>query len=309
MIKQGRNDVRQTIRFVLLVALSSVIWRAGLISTFALASSNEAYTHILLILPFSLVLGYMEVRRPRPEDLRRLSVNSGVESGRWIGFGLMSLAALLGSYTLWKIPAASDVGLWLVMVALVTWWIGSFLLCFGSSVLRGSFFPLCFLYLLVPLPHLGVQRIVETLQVQSAIAAQVLFRVAAVPATRDGVILFIPGLTIEVASECSSIRSSMMLLISTLVLAHLFLRTWWRKIVLVAAVIPLASLKNGLRIFTIVELGTRVDSGYLTGKLHHQGGIVFFAVAVLIVIALIWMFRRFEPPLVPSTAATRAAES
>jgi hypothetical protein len=41
-------------------------------------------------------------------------------------------------------------------------------------------------------------------------------------------------------------------------------------------------------------LGTRVDPEYLTGKLHRQGGIVFFGAALVAVFALLWIFRRVE---------------
>jgi len=79
-----------------------------------------------------------------------------------------------------------------------------------------------------------------------------------------------------------------------MVLAHLFLRSLWRKALLIAAAIPLSVAKNGLRIVTIGELGTRVDPDFLNGKLHHDGGIVFFGIAVVAVGALLWMLRRTE---------------
>ncbi len=108
--------------------------------------------------------------------------------------------------------------------------------------------------------------------------------------------LSIPGLDIEVARECSSIRSSLMLIVTTMVLAHLFLRSRWRKILLIAAVIPLSVAKNGLRIVTIGVLGTRVDPGFLNGKLHHNGGILFFGLSVVSVGAVLWVLRRSELP-------------
>jgi len=106
--------------------------------------------------------------------------------------------------------------------------------------------------------------------------------------------LSIPGLDIEVARECSSIRSSLMLIVTTMVLAHLFLRSWWRKVLLIVMAIPLSVAKNGLRIVTIAELGTRFDRGFLDGKLHHHGGIIFLALAVVAVGALLWVLRRTE---------------
>jgi exosortase len=147
---------------------------------------------------------------------------------------------------------------------------------------------------MVPIPDFALSRIIEFLQQQSALAARIMFRAARVPVTQDGIMLSIPNLDIEVSLECSSIRSSLMLVVTTMVFAHLFLRSWWRKVLLVAAAIPLSVAKNGLRIFTIAELGTRVDPGFLDGKLHHNGGILFFGIAVVAVGALLWVLRRTE---------------
>jgi exosortase/archaeosortase family protein len=114
--------------------------------------------------------------------------------------------------------------------------------------------------------------------------------------------LSIPGLTLEVAKECSSIRSSLMLVVTTMVLAQLLLRSAWRKTLVVAVAVPLSVVKNGLRIFTIAMLGTRVDPGFLTGNLHHHGGVVFFLIALAGIFLLIWALRRAEGQIVPAGA-------
>jgi len=110
-------------------------------------------------------------------------------------------------------------------------------------------------------------------------------------------VLSIPGLTVEVAKECSCIRSSLMLLVTSMVLAHLFLRSIWRKTVVMLAAIPLSVAKNGLRIFILSMLGTRVDPGFLHGNLHHHGGIVFFAAALLAQLLLLWLLSRSDSQL------------
>jgi exosortase len=167
-------------------------------------------------------------------------------------------------------------------------------------------FPLCFLFWLVPLPEFLLNEVVRFLQYASAFASRILFLAIGVPVTQDGIMLSIPNLDIEVASECSSIRSSMILVIITMVLAHLFLRSRWRQGFLIAAAIPLSVIKNGLRIVTIAELGTRVDSGFLHGNLHHHGGIVFLGVAVCAMVALLWLLRRTEVPLEHSSNTASA---
>ena len=144
--------------------------------------------------------------------------------------------------TAWDIDRLSaSNGLSLSMLGLVLWWIGSVIFCLGGQFARSLAFPLCFLFLVVPLPERAVNWITESLQDQSAVGSELLFRAARVPVEREGLVLSIPTLDIEVARECSSIRSSTMLVVATLVLANLFLRSWWRQLLLAIISIPLGS--------------------------------------------------------------------
>jgi len=275
----------QLIAFAFLCGLSILLWWHSLTGTLSLALDNQAYTHILLIVPLSAALIYLQ--------LSMLPKN--FESNATAGSLLLGGALLVDGFARWGVPApADDLRLSFSMFALVTWWVGTVVFCFGLRAFRSFLFPLCFLFWMVPIPTAALNWIIPFLQNQSALAARVLFRMAGVPVAQDGIDLDIPGLSIEVARECSSIRSSLVLMVMTMVLAHLFLRSWWRKALLVVVAIPLSVVKNGLRIFVIAELGTRVDPGFLDGNLHHHGGPVFLAIAVVIVIVLIWILRRTE---------------
>jgi exosortase/archaeosortase family protein len=53
-------------------------------------------------------------------------------------------------------------------------------------------------------------------------------------------------------------------------------------------------VKNGIRIATLTLLAMYVDPGFLTGRLHHQGGIVFFLVGLLLLAPLLWLLQRGE---------------
>jgi len=276
--------------FAFLCAVSILFWWHSLVMTLRLALANNAYNHILLILPLSVALIYFDSEH---RDSKALRIDP--QPSPRIGVALLVLALLIGGYARWGMAATvDDVRLSLGMFALVTWWIAAVLFCFGARTFQSFLFPLCFLFLVVPIPEFALNWIVEFLQQQSAVAARIMFRAVGVPVAQDGIMLSIPGLDIEVARECSSIRSSLMLVVTTMVLAHLFLRSWWRKALLVVAAIPLSVAKNGLRIFTIVELATRVDPGFLSGKLHHNGGIVFFGIGVVAVVVLLWILRRTE---------------
>jgi exosortase len=278
----------QALAFTSLCAISFAFWWYPLLTTLKLALANDAYTHILLILPLSISLIYLDSK----------SVRIVSQPNPRIGAILLVAAMVIGCYAKWGMTSAPDMTrLSVGMFALVMCWIAGVLLCFGTSTFRSFLFPICFLFLLVPIPDFALSRIVEFLQQQSAFAARLMFRLAGVPATQDGIMVSIPGLDIEVAHECSSIRSSLMLIVTTMVLAHLFLRSWWRQALLIAVAIPLSVAKNGLRIFTIAELGTRVDPGFLDGKLHHHGGILFFGLSVIAMGVVLWVLRRTEIPL------------
>ena len=271
--------------FSLLGVISLALWWHPLQSSLALALSDERYTHLLLIIPISAALIFLDWKSPASVDRSCVS----------IGSVLFAVAVAMSAVARWRLFSLSvDTGLSLNMAALVLWWIAAFLVCFGTRAFRRSLFPLCFLFWLVPLPEFVLDAIVSLLQQGSAKAAYLLFVAARVPVEQRGLLLHIPDLILAVAPECSSIRSSLMLVVTTMVLAQLLLRSPWRKAFVVAVAIPLSVAKNGLRIFTIGMLGTRVDPSYLTGRLHRQGGIIFFLIAVAATFLLLWVVRRGE---------------
>jgi exosortase len=276
---------KHQVGLALLWAVSLLVGWRPLVDTFARSLRDDEYTYVLLILPISAALIFLEWRPLRA--MITLNVRAGL--------AFFVIAALIACSALaWPASLSSDVQLSIRMFALVLSWIGAFVLCLGSRASRLVLFPLCFLLGLIPLPQLVVNMIVALLQQGSAWAAHALFAVFGVPVAQDGVLLTIPGLTLQVAQECSSIRSSSMLLVTTMVLAQLLLRSPWRKAFVIGLAVPLSIAKNGLRIFTIAMLGTQVDPGYLTGKLHRQGGIVFFGITLIAVFGLLWIFGKGE---------------
>jgi exosortase len=284
--------------FALLSTISLAIWWHPFINTLVLAANDDQYTHIFLIIPVSAGLICLEWR----------SVDTTPERNVALGAGMLLLAALIAGVGRLEAERESrDVQLSLSMVALVTWWIAAFVFCFGTRIARRLVFPLCFLYWIVPMPESIVSGMVSGLQRSSAWTARELFTAAGVPVTQNGVLLYIPKLTIEVAKECSSIRSTLMLVVTSMVLAHLFLRSISRKMLVVLAAIPLSIARNGFRIFALSMLGIRVDPGFLFGNLHHRGGVVFFILALAAILFLLWLLRWNEDqqalPASPLTSA------
>jgi exosortase len=171
-------------------------------------------------------------------------------------------------------------------------WVAGFFLCYGSVAARAGAFSLLFLLLMVPFPDVILNWAIHGLQEGSTDIAYLIFKAFGTPVLRNGFVLSLPGVTIEVAQECSSIRSSIALFITCLLAAHLYLRTGWKKWLLVLICFPLSLLKNGIRIATLTLLAIYVDPSFLTGSLHHQGGFVFFFLALVILLPVfLWMAR------------------
>ena len=95
--------------------------------------------------------------------------------------------------------------------------------------------------------------------------------------------------------QCSSIRSSTSLLLTALVVGEIFLQSPWRKVVLVALTVPIAIFKNAVRIAGLSCLGVYVDPEFLHGNLHHYGGLLFSAVGLALLGALLYLLRTAPP--------------
>ena len=302
-IQESVSQLWSRLLFSILGATSFAIWWRPLTSLFALALRDEQYTHVLLILPISGVLIFLNWKSPEPST--RLSLG--------LGSVLLAIAVLANAVVRWRVvPLPSDVQLSVNMLAFVVWWIAAVVLCFGTRTFRCLLFPLCFLLWMVPIPEFALTPIVRLLQQGSAATTNLLFTVVGVPVAQDGVLLHIPGLTVEVARECSSIRSSLMLMVTAMVVAQMLLRSPWRKAFVIFVAIPLTVAKNGLRIFTIALLATRVDPSFLTGRLHHQGGIVFFLIALAGIFLVLWIAQRGEkkePEIRTSNAVAQGSTS
>jgi exosortase len=173
-------------------------------------------------------------------------------------------------------------------------------------------FPLGMLIWTVPMPLVCVDAVTVALQRGSTEVVAVLFRLTGVPVLRDGYFFSLPGQAIEVAKQCSGIRSSLSLLILTLIIAHESLLSNWRRLALVVATFPIVVFKNGVRIVTLTLLATYVDPSFLTGSLHHDGGIVFFQIGLVMLLPVLALLRRAErrdyaspPEIAQSATATQ----
>jgi len=193
----------------------------------------------------------------------------------------------------------------LCLMALILLWIAGFAFFFGRSALQHARFPLTFLLFTIPIPDFLLDKAIYFLQKGTTEIAAVLFDWSGVPVLRDGFVFHLARVNIEVARECSGIRSSLALIILAILVAHFYLRTFWRQALLVLAGLFVMILKNAIRIVTLTLLASYVDPGFLYGNLHREGGVVFFLLALVILAPLLWWLERNERklPAAPAGAA------
>ena len=276
---------KRTVGFASLVAVTLVAFWAPLGMLARFSFQHEHYSHIILI---PLVSGSLLF-------LGRERIFAHAET-RWrLGLGLLAAGALVYWFGQRHAAGASaNDQLSIAMCAVVVTWVASFVLCYGTQAFRRGLFPMLFLFLMVPIPDAVLSRAIFWLQTGSAEVAGVLFELVGVPVLRTGFTFALPGVTIEIAKECSGIRSSLVLLITSLLAGHLFLRSAWTKGVLALSTVPLLVVKNGIRIVTLSLLSVYVDPRFLTGSLHRDGGIVFFILALVILTPVMWALQRCE---------------
>ncbi len=178
--------------------------------------------------------------------------------------------------------------------------IGVCLLFLTKEAVKSLVFPLGFLFLAVPIPSAGREAIETFLQHGSAWAAYVLFTITNTSLLRDGLTFHFGGFALHVAPECSGIRSTLMLFVTSVVAAQLLLRRPWSRVLLCAIVVPLGMLRNAIRIFTLGQLCIHIGPHMLDSYIHHRGGPIFFVAALLPFLLLLWLLRRWEQRHSPS---------
>jgi exosortase len=278
------------------IILVLVIFYSPLTQLTALSFESELYSHFLLIPVVSLF--FLWVNRKSIFDETSFSIKTGVPI---ILTGILIFG--IGKSNYFKLNQNDYLSL--MMFAMLVCILGIFLAFFGSRSFRKALFPLLFLIFIIPIPTLILDPLIRILQVGSAEFTYVIFKVIGLPVFRDGMVFELPGIAIEVAKECSGIRSSLALIITSTIAGYLFLQTGWKRIVLVLAIFPITIIKNAIRITTISLLAVYVDKSFLTDSwLHSGGGIVFFLLALTILAPVLLFLKKTEKKQTSKKAAS-----
>jgi len=186
-----------------------------------------------------------------------------------------------------------SVGSLSVQVVSLTLAVGAAVLCaWGPRVLRAAAFPLALLVVMMPLPRPVVHAISLPIQEFAARFASAVLGIVGVPHHQYGIYIELPRIGLVVAEGCNGLRFLMALVTLTAAFAEATQRTPGRKLMLIAAAVPVAILANDVRVTALALAGYYVGPHAAVGLTHHSIGKGIWAMALVPLIALGIALRR-----------------
>ncbi len=237
------------------------------------------HSHGFVIAPLALFFAWEQ-----RDTLRR----APIETSLWglVPLGLSTSALAVGRF---------GVELMSLRVSFVLALIGLVLLLFGRHIFRILAFPLCFLFLMVPLPQALINFVAFPLQLFAADWAVRVLHLMEIPVLREGNILHLPETTLFVKEACSGLRSLMALVSLGVVFAYFFRRGTWQRIVLMLSTLPIAIAVNAFRVSLTGVLAFYFGAEAARGAIHELQGVFTFGGAFGLLLAESWLLSKFWP--------------
>lgn len=276
--------------FCVALALLALCFSLPLYGLIQFAAHSELYSYILLI-PFvsiQLAWGKRDKLISVAEPARAFALATAFTGIEFLAF-----------YWLIIHPACWETSTDRLAVAIGAFLAFLFAACFwflGKENVRTLAFPLGFLAFMIPFPRCLEDDVVYFLQHGSAVAAALFFKLSGMSIAQDDTSFQLPGFSLQVAPECSGIHSSLVLVITSVVGGYYFLRTPWKRAVFSLAVIPLALLRNGFRVFVIGMLCVHINPEMIHSPIHHRGGPVFFVLSLIPLFILLYYLYKSDQP-------------
>ena len=163
---------------------------------------------------------------------------------------------------------------------------------FGRDVFRLVWFPLAFLYLMIPLPLLVISEFTLKMKFLVSQIAVFLLPHAGIQAAREGSYILTPHAAVLIGDPCSGLRSFLAFLCLGLVFAYDTKMAFWKRSLLVFAGIPLAILSNVVRVFTLAYLSEIYGTAAIIESWFHDFS--GYAVFLMAFAAFLWLRKKLE---------------
>jgi exosortase len=150
----------------------------------------------------------------------------------------------------------------------------------GRAMLGRVKFVLFVLLLAIPLPTILFNQITFPLQLLASRFASDLLPLAGVPVLREGNVIQLPAIQLEVAEACSGIRSLMSLFTVAVIYGYFLEQGTKRRVLLALASLPIAVAANVARIFGTGLCVQYWDPDKAMGFFHEFSGWLMFLVSL-----------------------------
>jgi len=207
----------------------------------------------------------------------------------WPGLAVLALAMLL------LVAGQLGAELFLARVSLLVLLAGLVALLFGWNHLRAALFPWAFLLLMIPIPTILLNQIALPLQLLASRVASSTLPLLGVPVLREGNVLSLSVMTLEVAEACSGIRSLMSLVTLAIIYGYFAERRMLVRILLALAAVPIAVVANSFRIIGTGLLVQFWNPDKAEGFFHTFQGWLIFLVSMLLLFATHRLLLRILP--------------
>lgn len=200
------------------------------------------------------------------------------------------LAALVAGQ-LGGVQAFQQVSLLITLPGVVLW-------LFGSAVLNALVLPISFLWFMLPIWEVLVDPLHVPFQFFSANLGVMLLRGIGIPVFQDGVFIYLPNITLEVARACSGVNYLIAVLATSIPLATIVLTAVWKRAALVLLAMAVSALANSLRVALIGMLAYYDLSGDLHGPYHILHGVFVSLIGYVVIFGGLWVLSRGQQPVV-----------
>jgi exosortase len=156
----------------------------------------------------------------------------------------------------------------------------------GWPMLAELRLPLAVCLLAIPIPQVIFNQIALPLQLLSSWGASAVLPLFHVPVFREGNIIRLPSISLEVAEACSGIRSLMSLFTLAVLYSYFAERSTARKWILIACSVPVAVCANMLRIVGTGLLVQQRGPEIALGFFHEFSGLLMFLFSLMLLLVL-----------------------
>jgi exosortase len=162
---------------------------------------------------------------------------------------------------------------------------------FGAGELTRNWFIFLYLLFAVPPPRSWLDHLTFPLKQLVSSAATALLQPFGIPATHEGVVIYVAQYQYLVEDACSGLNSIIGLLAISLFYIYLSRGGSWRySLFLAVLTIPIAVIANILRIIILILLTEFAGDNIAQGFMHFAAGIVVFGIALALIFGLDTLF-------------------